>query len=404
MNRVLKAILAIALLLVVLSTVQNFRFPYETYTAEISEIRKTITGNGYILRGETVIRNDSIGVFEPMVKDGVRVSGGSIVGTVISGDLDEELAKKLEDVTRRIEQITRAGSITDLYASDEARIYGAVKEISASIRLSVAENNYSKAGEYKNQLDILASKKESENSAGARDRLLVSLENEKYKLEEQIGGIRTEITAPAPGFFYENLDGLEGYGSESKLEDITIADINSFHDILDTFSKSRSEIAKISDSYMWFMTAVISEEDANLISKGESIKISIDEQEPVNAEILTNSIDSGEAALVIKSDRSVQGIMEKREVSFEIEKEYHRGLSVPAEAVCVKNDVTGVYVADENKSVSFKCIDILFIDDDIYIVRDKYVPPEDVKYSSLKIYDKIILNPEAVKDYGKDKS
>ena len=96
--------------------------------------------------------------------------------------------------------------------------------------------------------------------------------------------------------------------------------------------------------------------------------------------------------------------MEKREVSFEIEKEYHRGLSVPAEAVCVKNDVTGVYVVDENKSVSFKCIDILFIDDDIYIVRDKYVPPEDVKYSSLKIYDKIILNPEAVKDYGKDKS
>ena len=78
MNRTVKIILAAAALTAVLSTFLYFRYPYDTLTAEMAEVHKTVTGSGFILRGETVVENESTGVCEPLVKDGTRVARGSL--------------------------------------------------------------------------------------------------------------------------------------------------------------------------------------------------------------------------------------------------------------------------------------------------------------------------------------
>ena len=105
----------------------------------------------------------------------------------------------------------------------------------------------------------------------------------------------------------------------------------------------------------------------------------------------------GEAALVVKSDRNVSGMTEKRSVEFEISKSNYRGLKVPAAAIRVVDNVTGVYVISENRAVSFRAVDILTEHEDYYIVNDKYTPPEEVAFKPLKVYDTVLVNPEAVK-------
>ena len=208
MNRALRITLLIVLLLAFISTVSYCSAPFDTETARMINIRKTVSGNGYILRRETPVEQTTRGVFEPSVQDGVRVSKGSAIGVAISGNYSETLVKKLEDVTQRIEEIKKSDSFADIYASDEARIFSALRDITKEIRNNTRTENYSAAAQNTHQLSTLLEKKHSAENQGAASELLVSLEEEKYELEQQLGGIREEVAATASGYFYSALDGL----------------------------------------------------------------------------------------------------------------------------------------------------------------------------------------------------
>lgn len=397
MHKALKTGLIIILLAALLSTLSYCSAPYDTETAHVVNVKKTVTGSGFLLRRETIVKGTTNGVFETLAKDGARVSRGSTVGVVISGNLDKALSEELEEVTRRIEEIKQSGSILDIYSSDEARIFSAMKDITSTIRQKVQEEDFVSAGESTLQLSALVQKKNSSENMTSADKLLVSLQEEKYNLEQQLGGIREEVLAPASGYFYTNLDGLEGLGNEKDISALTTTDINGFSQTLKEFDPKSGAVAKITDTYTWYLAASIPLEEAQLFKKGQSVTVSIDESPSVKASILAINTDAtNEAALILKCDRNIVGIYEKRTAEFEICLEEYSGLYVPSAAIRVVDDITGVYVMNKNQSVSFKCVDILLSEDNYYIVKNKYEPPEGSPYAPLKVYDNILVNPEAV--------
>lgn len=397
MNKVLKTSLIIIIILALFSSVSYFSAPFDTESAQLVNIKKSITGSGFILRKETIVKPRTNGVFEAVAKDGVRVSLGSGVGVVISGNLSEELSKKLEDVTRRIEEIKQSGSVSDIYSSDEARIFSAMKDMTSSVRERVSEEDFISAAENALQLSSLI-KKKAEGEVTSQDRLLVLLEEEKYTLEQQLGGIREEVPAPASGFFYTSLDGLESFGNEKDIAKLKSTDINGFSKILEEYVPEKNEAAKIIDTYAWYLAASLPREEAQKLKIGSTVKISLDESPFVSATILAVNEDStGEAGVIIKSDRNIVGMHEKRTAEFEICLEEYSGLYVPSAAIRVLDGVTGVYVMNRTNSFQFKCVSILLKENDYYIVKNNFQPPEDSPYKALKIYDNILVNPEAVR-------
>lgn len=397
MNKVLKTSLIIIIILALFSSVSYFSAPFDTESAQLVNIKKSITGSGFILRKETIVKPRTNGVFEAVAKDGVRVSLGSGVGVVISGNLSEELSKKLEDVTRRIEEIKQSGSVSDIYSSDEARIFSAMKDMTSSVRERVSEEDFISAAENTLQLSSLI-KKKAEGEVTSQDRLLVLLEEEKYTLEQQLGGIREEVPAPASGFFYTSLDGLESFGNEKDIAKLKSTDINGFSKILEEYVPEKNEAAKIIDTYAWYLAASLPREEAQKLKIGSTVKISLDESPFVSATILAVNEDStGEAGVIIKSDRNIVGMHEKRTAEFEICLEEYSGLYVPSAAIRVLDGVTGVYVMNRTNSFQFKCVSILLKENDYYIVKNNFQPPEDSPYKALKIYDNILVNPEAVR-------
>ena len=159
MNRALRITLLIVLLLAFISTVSYCSAPYDTETANIITVRQTINATGYILRNETIVRTSYSGIFEPSVKNGSRVSAGTGVGTLTSGNFDKKLIQKLEDVTDRINEIKLSEDIADIYSSDEARIFSAMRNLSENIRENVIEKNLENAAETVSNLDSLVKKK-----------------------------------------------------------------------------------------------------------------------------------------------------------------------------------------------------------------------------------------------------
>lgn len=398
MHRSLKIGLLIFILAAIVSTASYCSAPFDSETAQIVNVKKSITGSGFILKKETLVNNLTNGVFEPLAKDGVRVASGSAVGVVISGNLSDSLSEKLNDVTRRIEEIKQSGSIADIYSSDEARIFSAMKELSSSVREKAAENDYASAAEEALRLSSLIKKKANGENASSEDMLLVSLEDEKYNLEQQLGGIREEILAPASGYFFTTLDGLEDIGGEKEIAALKASDINGFSERLKAFDMQDAAVAKITDTYAWYLAASVPEEDAQNLSVNAEVQLSVDESSPVKATVLAvNTDSSGEAAVILKCDRNIVGIYEKRTAEFEIRLEEYSGLYVPSAAIRVLDGITGVYVMNGTNSFDFKCVDVLFKDDDYYIVKNNYEPPTGSPFSALKIYDNILVNPEAVK-------
>lgn len=398
MNKKIKIVLFIALLIAFISTVSYCSAPYDTETAKMINIRKTVSGDGYILRRETIVEQASKGAFEASVKDGVRVSSGSSVGVTISGNYNETLVKKLEDVTKRIEDVKKSGDFADIYASDEARIFSALRDITREIRRNARSQSLSLAAQNAHQLKTLLEKKYSSENAGAAQELLSELEEEKASLEAQLGGIRENVAASASGYFYTSLDGLEQKAPEKELFAITTSKISKFADTLKSYERPQSYVGKIVDTYTWYLVASIPMEDAECLTKGSSVTLSVDEAAPLKATIeAINPDDVGTAAIVIKCTRDTGGIFEKRRVSFEICYEEYSGLYVPSAAIRVIDDVTGVYVINQNESVSFRAVDILLQEEEFFIVRSSYKPAEDVPYSALKIYDDILVNPEVLR-------
>ena len=398
MNRALKIGLIVVSFIALISSLSYFIAPYDTETAHIITVKNALEANGYILRKETLIKNNSGGVFEAYVKDGARVAKGSSLGIFTEGALDNELITKLQDVTSRINAIKDASSFAEVYSSDEARIYSAMHELSADIRKNIVKKDFAEATDNTENLAALISKKHSVENADASDKLLVSLEEEKYNLEKQLGGIRKDVSAPESGYFYSHLDGLEGLWDDKSVSELTTTKITDFEaKLLENDQTGYS--GKIADSYIWYFVTVLPSSDVEKLSPGQSVTLSSDGSAFVNATIFAlNPDEAGNTAVILKCDRSIPGIYEKRTVQVEICISEYTGFYVPSAAIRVKDNVTGVYVMNKFRADEFKCVKIIYEEDDYYIVRKNYAHPEDCPFPPLSHYDNILVNPEVVGD------
>ncbi len=394
MNKILKISLLILIIVTLISTASYCSAPYDTETAHIINVRKTIDGGGYILRNETVVEAPSSGLFEPAIKSGDRISKGAQLGIFTRGDIDDKLANDYAEVTRRINEIKQSDGISALYSSDEARIYSVMKSTTASIRQNCREENYLGAAENTRQLGMLVEKKYTVENASAQDQVLVDLEEQKYVLEQRLGGIRENVFSPKAGYYYSELDGLEGTYPDSELSLLTNEDIKKYEDTLKNF-KPDSSPGKITDSYTWYLAASVHKDDAALLEPESKVTVSLDGSAFVKASIIALNTDESEyVAIVLKSDRQIPGVYEKRTAQFEICIEEHTGLYVPSAAIRVVDDITGVYVMNRNNNVEFRCVKILLEEDKYYIVEENYTPSEEIPYSPLANYDNVLVNPE----------
>ncbi len=395
MNKKIKYLLLIILLVTIISTVSYCSAPYDTETANIITVRKTINASGYILREETVVRTSYSGIFEPSVKNGTRLSAGSTVGILTSGNFDRSLTRKLEDVTNRINEIKLSEDIADIYSSDEARIFSAMRNLSGNIRENVIKGKLEDASETVSNLDALVKKKHSVESQGAADQLLVSLEEEKFSLEKKLGGVREEVVAPVAGCYYKALDGMEGAGSEENISLLTTDSFVEFEKTLSEYKKEPSQSGKIVNTFYWYAAFTAPKEECENLKTGDNVTISVDDSAFVDAKVFyLNTEDENNTVVVVKSSKNISGIFEKRSGEFEICTSEHTGLYVPRAAIRIKDGITGVYVMNKTDSISFRCINILLEENDYYIAQTKYIPPQGTQYKALAIYDNILVNPE----------
>lgn len=403
MRKALKIILAVAVAAAVISTVRYCANPYDTQTVTYYEYQKSIRGEGYILRDETVISNDVPGVFEPYVNEGERVRRDARIGTVMSGQPDGALVSELSEVRQRIEDIERGSTIAGIYQSDAVRIANAVTNDVDDLRRAVRDGDLSAATDLKREIGYLKTRSRQTESSEQTGLLLEELYLRQTEIEEAIGSVQQEVTAPISGVYSSVVDGLESYGSAEALAKLTPGQIDAFDETLDTHRQDSKEICKISDNFAWYLAAVITEEEAADVRVGSSVTVSLDTADSAEVAGTVYSLseeEDGRRVMVIRSDLFVEGISSLRRVDYEVILESRSGLRIPSAALRIEDGQKGVYILIDKKK-SFRYVNnnpFRSEDDEYYIVDRKYAPagaPTD--YVPLKEYDEVLLEPEKVK-------
>lgn len=404
MRKAIRIIFIVVIAAALVSTVRYCVNPYSTEAVSYYEYEKSISGTGYILRDETVVSSDAPGVFEPFVNDGERVSRHAKVGTVISGEPDDSMIEKLNAINIRIEDIEKSAIVAEMYQSDTRRISAAVSANVKSIREAVREGDYAEATELKREIGYLKNRAADIESDDAADELLASLYEQKAEIESAIGGAQTEVFSPISGIYTAALDGLETYGTEEALAALTPSVLDAFDSLMKDYKPDAKELCKITDNFVWYLAAVITEEEAADIRVGSSISLVVDAAETTEVAATVYSLseqEDGRRVMVVSSDQFVDGITGLRTVNYKAVLLKRSGLKIPSAALRIEDGQKGVYILVDKHTKQFKPVNnepFASDDDKFYIVNRNYAPPgAPADYVPLKERDKVLLKPEDVR-------
>ncbi|MCH5188037.1 MAG: hypothetical protein J1F63_06500 [Oscillospiraceae bacterium] len=403
MRKAIRIIFIVVIIAALISTVRYCMSPYSTETVTYFEYEKSISGTGYILRDETIVDSDAPGVFEPFVNDGERVSRQARVGSVISGEPDDAMIERLNDINERIEDIEKSNIVAQMYQSDTMRIAGAVSTNVRSIREAVRDGDYARASELKKEVGYLKNRAAEIETNEPAEEVLAELYEQKADIENAIGGVQSEVYAPIAGIYTAELDGLETYGSGETMNTLTPTMVDGFKNLMKDYEQDPRQLCKITDNYNWYLTAVITEEEAAEAKVGSSVRLLVDAAETteVDAEIYyISDEEDGRRVIIVRSDQFVDGITSLRNVDYKVILLRRNGLKIPTSTLRIEGEQKGVYILID-KTKQFKPVNdnpFRTDDDQYYIVNRNYAPPGSAAdYVPLKEFDKVLLNPEDVR-------
>ena len=179
--------------------------------------------------------------------------------------------------------------------------------------------------------------------------------------------------------------------------------------------KSKSEtviqdenIYKIIRNFEYYIAATVDNEKAKLFEENKYIKtrvLSEGAQHEVWGYIKKINYGSENSVLILYFDDYFYKVYDKRYVDLELITAIHEGLKISTKALTEKDAMTGVYVEDASNIIKFFPVVILGQNENETIVsageyagenERRVITIADKNYSTIKTFDKIIMEPEKV--------
>lgn len=390
---VIKALLVLAAAVVAFNMLRLSQRQLVTQTAKPGSYTNSVDTEGFIVRDETVLASSVTGILEPEQEEGDKVSAYSLLGSVVTGDVDVEMTKELEELNERIESIKSSMSEMGILSIDDSRIDSVLELSLSNFTYAAAKGNAESAASVSSDIKILSARKAGLTSSSAAQQNLDELTARRDALAASLGGVRAELYAPRAGVFSKDVDGLEDVLTPASLAGITPSKIESFESLLE--GAYPSGLCKVVNNYAWYVAAVLPESDTDALSAQKSYSVvfknNSEASVPGTLTYISEPDEDGNCALVFKFDRYMEGFESLRKVEITVIKEQFSGIYIPSQAVRVADGITGVYVRN-TKSTDFRSIDIAYKNDDFVLAKTDADGKE--PYSNILLYDNILVNPD----------
>lgn len=395
---------------IVIYIFQNYNGAVETTVAEKGSLEDIIEAKGIVIKDEEVYSASIDGNVSYYHNDGEKLNKGLLLADIHTDLNSTQIKNQISEIQSAIElknnsEVVKKEQGEARITNEEMSVFQ--NDIQSSILNNNLEDMYNVIGQVNNN-GVQISSNNKYDSYDVNDlkamasSLSKGLETNKMPYYSQISGLITyKIDGLENSYKFENV--LELTPSNTVPMNFTETDSSKNP----TVSKG-DKLYKIIRNFDYYVAATVTNEYAKLFQENKYIKTRFkcdESSHEVWGYIKKINYGSENSVLIIYCDDYFYKIYDKRYVDLELITDIHEGIKIDTKALIKKDDLTGVYVTDASNIVKFFPVEILGQKGDTSIISVGSYVSEDQRrvinvlgnsYDTIKIFDKIILEPDKV--------
>lgn len=386
------ALLALVSLYVILQCFVIFHQSYKTETAIAYTMADSVTLDGVVSFATVPVEGS--GNLGYLVKDGERVSNGTVVAECYTDDSQGLLRERLDRLGRTIDLLSKSENSTGsdlsvLTNQTRQALYNLLDKLDTAEYSGItdAEDDFLLA---QNRLQV------STGQTGNFSQTINTLQAEYDEINAQLGTLQT-ITASTNGYF-----------SSTEVMSPIVTDQNSLDSASPTELQQMLEAGfpardtgcagQIATGFSWRFYAVCDLETAERFDGITSVKISVPGKQntPLAATLVEVTPDeaSGVAKLVFECQTINAEILSFGQETAQIDIKTYEGIRINKEALHIVDGARGVYVKYGNLQRFLK-ITTLYEDDNYILIPGNGAIGTD---NEVRLYDEVIVQGTNLQD------
>lgn len=386
---------------------QNINGSIETMVAENGILEDVIKADGIIIKDEKVYTSSVDGSVTYYYDDGDKIKEGQLVADLSTDTNAAKINKQISEIQAAIDLSKNTSSNNTVPTQEILATYE--NEIQANILNNELSSMYNLVGQVNTNEDITAF---SSNYTGydieqlevLKKDLLNSLSTNKVPYYSGFAGLITyKLDGLENEYKYENV--LNMTPSSTSKKEFTVIDKSKIESVTEN-----EGVFKIIRNFNYYIAVTVDNEKAKLFEENKYIKTRVFTEDGTHelwGYIEKINYGSEQSVLIIYYDDYFHKIYDKRYVNLELITDIYEGIEISNKALTELNGLTGVYVKDASNIIKFFPVKILGENEEFAIISTgEYVGEHDRRtitinenvYSTVKIFDKIILEPENVYD------
>ena len=395
-----KKIIAIILLLLIVSYVAYAVYllivdPTDTYIIKEEILSEEDTTAGYVIRNESVIKEENKNGIYAIVAEGEKVAKSDSIFRYYT-DNEKEIYTKIDELDHQIQ-----GLLDKENSIPSADIKSIENQIDEQIKGISKLNNTQEIEEYKNSIDTLISKKINFIGDATENSEIKQLVAERKTYEDQLKNGSEYKKAEMSGVVSYRVDGLEEKLTEDNFNDFTEEYLESLDLKTGQIVATSNDCGKVIDNFKCYIAVPMDSVKAMEAKVGDKVQIRISNKEELDAKIVQINEGSGKRVIIFQVNKLVDELINHRKIAIDVIGWSESGLRIPNQALIEEN---GLYYVVRNKAgVQSKILVKLDVQTDKFSIISSYsaselqeigYDEEDIRnYKKISNYDEILLNP-----------
>ncbi len=373
--------------------------PTDIYVLTKGEIIEEDETVGYIIRNETIIKDDtnSNGIYA-IATEGQKVAKDEIIFRYYK-DSEKEITDNIKQIDYQIQEELEKDKTTPSSA-DIKVIENQIEEKLVSLN---SLSNYQEMKEYKDNIDNLIAKKIKYIGEITDNKEIKQLVKERNEYEKQLTNGVLYKKSTTSGIVSYRVDGLEEKLRADNLAEITDTFLENLDLKTGQIISTSNESGKIIDNFKYYIAVIINTELSNKAKVGDNVTLKISGAEEENAKVVQINEGSGKRTIIFEINRMSSTVINHRKLSVDVIWWKKTGFKVPNQAIYTENinDKDINYVLINKSGIENKCYVKVEKQNETFSIISSYeikelqelgIDENDIKnYKKISNYDEIIL-------------
>lgn len=398
------AMAVLALIFIAYQLYKGFYNPIDTISAVQSSVYDSVSGRGFIIRGESAVLSQSSGTVVSAVDDGERVSKNGVIANIFSSKEAADNYLKLTEINEKIDYYEsfisqKSNSGGDLALID-SNISSYVNNYVSEVRSGWIENISSVKD---TMTDSITNRKILTGESVEVQSVLDELYTQRKSVKNSVSA-HTDIFADNSGYFVSYTDGFEDIVETGNVVNLSVSNVQSMLESAET--PVSDAVGKIVRDFRWYLACIVESDKIFDLDVGDTVEVHIDsanEDLQMKIEAINESTSSdNETLIVLSSDKIDSDICKLRKVDAEIRFNQYTGIKVPSSAIRSTTQETDgkgktsvvkcVYTLSAQK-VKEKKLEVLY-EGDGYVIASSNTTQD----GYIRLYDNIITKGKDLYD------